>query len=81
MTWRRSLGLLAVAVFWAGGLTGLVTAVTGTGYGYGYGYGWIGALNTPVSRHNWARAGAGSGRRGSPRRPPGPLVDRCRRIA
>lgn len=63
-----ALGLLAVAVFWAGGLggryrwlragcataavalatTAVVTAVAGTGYG------WIGALNTPVSRHNWA---------------------------
>ncbi|MFF5090235.1 polyprenol phosphomannose-dependent alpha 1,6 mannosyltransferase MptB [Streptomyces niveus] len=63
-----ALGLLAVAAFWAGGLTGryrwvraagatggvalattaVVTAVTGTGYG------WIGALNTPVSQHNWA---------------------------
>ncbi|MFE3247165.1 polyprenol phosphomannose-dependent alpha 1,6 mannosyltransferase MptB [Streptomyces sp. NPDC059209] len=63
-----ALGLLAVAVFWAGRLTGrhrwlgatgatagvalattaAVTALTGTGYG------WIGALNTPVSPHNWA---------------------------
>lgn len=63
-----ALGLLAVAALWAGRLTGrrrglraacavaalalattaVATAVIGTGYG------WIGALNTPVSGHNWA---------------------------
>ncbi|MFC8076410.1 polyprenol phosphomannose-dependent alpha 1,6 mannosyltransferase MptB [Streptomyces sp. NPDC057307] len=63
-----ALGLPAVAVFWAGGLTGryrwlrAASAVTGAALATtaavtaiaGTGYGWIGALNTPVSHHNWA---------------------------
>ncbi|MFD7297531.1 polyprenol phosphomannose-dependent alpha 1,6 mannosyltransferase MptB [Streptomyces sp. NPDC059897] len=63
-----ALGLLAVVVCWAGCLggrrrwvraaaatagTALVTTVAATAL-LGSGYGWIGALNTPVTHHNWA---------------------------
>ncbi|MET8679810.1 polyprenol phosphomannose-dependent alpha 1,6 mannosyltransferase MptB [Streptomyces sp. NPDC004647] len=63
-----ALGLLAVAVVWAGRFGGrtrmvraalltlavaLVTTVAVTA-ATGTGYGWIGALSTPVSPHNWS---------------------------
>ncbi|MFI6346353.1 polyprenol phosphomannose-dependent alpha 1,6 mannosyltransferase MptB [Streptomyces sp. NPDC050560] len=63
-----ALGLLAVAAYAAGGLTGrrrwlraagavaavaLVTTAVVTA-ATGTGYGWLGALGTPASRHNWA---------------------------
>ena len=66
-----ALGLVAVAVLWAAQLRGrlpqvraagavavtaaaataLLTAIAGTGYG------WIGALDTPISPHNWSLTG------------------------
>ncbi|MFE9450445.1 polyprenol phosphomannose-dependent alpha 1,6 mannosyltransferase MptB [Streptomyces sp. NPDC006739] len=45
---RRPARAIATTVAASAATTVLATAVAGTGYG------WIGALNTPVSPHNWA---------------------------
>ncbi|MGW0881918.1 polyprenol phosphomannose-dependent alpha 1,6 mannosyltransferase MptB [Streptomyces sp. NPDC002671] len=47
-TGRRPLPTVVSTTVAAAGTTAAATAVAGTGYG------WIGALDTPVSAHNWA---------------------------